>query len=92
MAFSGYKDIDFDMFPDFSKKFLLMGKNEKEIRSFFNKNIIHFFETRQVFHIESNGEALLIFDKFKLARTDETIKFIEFANQLAALINENKID
>ena len=88
MAFSGYKDIDFDIFTDFSSKFLLMGKDETQIRSFFSKELIHFFETHQVFHVESNGEALLIFDKFKLARTDETIEFVDFANQLAQLIDE----
>ena len=87
MAFSGYKDIDFEMFTGFSKKFLLMGKNEQEIRKFFDKKLIKFFETRQVYHIESNGEALLIFDKFKLARTDEAIGFIDFANDLAHLID-----
>lgn len=90
MAFSGYKDIDFDMFPEFSNKFLLMGKNETEIRTFFNDEIIQFLEDRHVFHIESNGEALLIFDKFKLARTDETIKFIAFTKQLAQIINEHQ--
>jgi hypothetical protein len=90
MAFSGYKDIDFDMYHDFSSKFLLMGKNEKEIKAFFNKEIVRFLETRQVFHIESNGEALLIFDKFKLARTDETLKMIEFAKQLTKIIEEQK--
>ena len=91
MAFSGYKDIDFDMFPDFSKKFLLMGTHEQNIRDFFTQDIVYFLESRPVFHIESNGEALLIFDKFKLARTDETIRMIEFANQLAKLIVENKL-
>ncbi|MAH21050.1 MAG: hypothetical protein CMB96_06430, partial [Flavobacteriaceae bacterium] len=35
MAFTGYKDIDFEMYPDFSNKFLLKGNNESEIRSFF---------------------------------------------------------
>ena len=35
MAFTGYKDINFEMYPDFSKKFLLMGPDEAEIRSFF---------------------------------------------------------
>jgi len=88
MVFSGYKDIDFDLYTGFSSKFLVMGNNEKAIRVFFNEKIINFFETQQVFHIESNGEALLIFDKFKLARTDETFKIIKFAKQLALLINE----
>jgi hypothetical protein len=42
----GYKDIDFKEFPFFSKKYLLRGSNEDEIRSFFNQDIIKFFEER----------------------------------------------
>lgn len=88
MAFSGYKDIDFEMYSDFSKKFLLMGNNEQKIRSFFTKDIIRFFENHQIYHLESNGEALVIFDKIKLARTDETIAFIDYGEQLAKLLFE----
>ncbi|WP_298427692.1 SulP family inorganic anion transporter [uncultured Kordia sp.] len=87
MAFTGYKDIDFDMYPDFSKKFLLMGNNESEIRAFFTDEIIRFFENHQIYHLESNGEALIIFDKIKLARTDETIAFIEYGKELATLLD-----
>lgn len=86
MAFSGYKDIDFNMYSDFSKKFLLMGRNEEEIRSFFVDKIIRFFENHQIYHLESNGEAVMIFDKVKLARTDETIAFIEYGEQLTRLL------
>ena len=42
------------------------------------------------YYIESNGEALLIFNKFKLASTDETIKFIELWKQLGLLMDEEK--
>ncbi|WP_299114609.1 SulP family inorganic anion transporter [uncultured Winogradskyella sp.] len=87
MAFTGYKDIDFKMYPDFSKKFLLMGNNEVEIREFFTDEIIRFFENHQIYHIESNGEALVIFDKIKLARTDETIAFIDYGAALATLLD-----
>lgn len=86
MALTGYKDIDFKMYPDFSKKFLITGKNEPEIRSFFSKEIISFFEKNQIYHIESNGEAIMIFDKIKLARTDETISLINYSNKLAELL------
>jgi len=88
MAFSGYKDIDFEMYSDFSKKFLIMGNNEEKIRSFFTDKIIRFFENHQIYHLESNGEALVIFDKIKLARTDETIAFIDYGDQLAKLLDE----
>lgn len=87
MAFTGYKDIDFKMYPDFSKKFLLMGNSEAEIRSFFTDEIIRFFENHHIFHLESNGEALLIFNKIKLARTDETLVFIDYGKKLATLLD-----
>lgn len=86
MAFTGHKDIDFEMYPNFSKKFLIMGNNEAEIREFFTENMIRFFEEHQIYHLESNGEALVIFDKIKLARTDETIAFIEYGKELAGLL------
>ena len=91
MAFTGYKDIDFEMYPDFSNKFLLKGNNESEIRSFFKDEIIRFFENNHIYHLESNGESLIVFDKIKLARTDETIAFIKNGQELAKVLNENPV-
>ena len=90
MSFKGYKNIDFKMYPDFSKKFLLHGNDETEIRAFFTEEIIHFFENNPLFNIESNGEALFIFNKIKLARTDETIAFIDFGKELTRLFDSKK--
>ena len=87
MAFTGYKDIDFDMYPGFSKKFLLMGNNEEEIRAFFTKEVIHFFESHPIYHIESNGEAIVIFDKIKLARPEEINMLILYTEALAKLLD-----
>lgn len=87
MALTGYKDIDFEMYPDFSRKFLITGKNESEIRSFFSKELVGFFEKNQIYHVESNGEAIIIFDKIKLARTDETISLIDYSRKLVQLLN-----
>ena len=88
MAFTGYKDSDFEMYPNFSKKFLVMGPKESNIRSFFTEDIIRFFENHQIYHLESNGEAIVIFDKIKLARTDETVAFIEYGHKLASLLDK----
>ena len=87
MAYTGYKDIDFEMYPDFSKKFLIMGNKESEIRSFFKDEVIRYFENHQIYHLESNGEAIVIFNKIKLARTDETIAFIDYGKELATLLD-----
>lgn len=86
IALTGYKDIDFEMYADFSNKFLITGKEEPEIRSFFTDERIRFFETNPIYHIESNGEAIMIFDKIKLARTDETLSLIDYSKKLAAFL------
>ena len=86
MAFTGFKDIDFEMYPDFSKRFLVTGREEASIRAFFTDELISFFENHQIYHIESNGEALVIFNKIKLARTDETISLIDYTKNLAKLL------
>jgi MFS superfamily sulfate permease-like transporter len=82
MAFSGYRDIDFKLYTDFSNQFLLMGENQQEIRDFFTKELIEYLEEREVHHIESNGEALLIFKKLKFAQIDETIEILKFSETL----------
>ncbi len=92
MAFTGYKDIDFEMYPGFSKKFLLMGKNESDIRSFFTNEFIQFFENHQIYHLESNGEAIVIFDKIRLARIEETIGLIDYGRELATLLDARTPD
>lgn len=86
MALSGYKDIDFKLYTDFSDRFLLKGENEQEVRDFFSIDLIEFFEANETYHIESNGEALLIFNKVKLAKTVETISMIDFTNKLTEKI------
>jgi len=86
MAFTGYRDIDFDLYPGFSKNILLMGEDEESIRAFFTPELIEFFESEKVQHIECNGEALLIFVKMKLARIDETEEVIDFSKRLTKII------
>ncbi len=87
IAFTGYRDLEFQLFSKFSKKLMIMGNDEGELQSFFTPEVVQFFEEHQISHIESNGEALLIFNKLKLARTDETMEFIEYGQELTALLN-----
>ena len=87
MALTGYRDIDFTMYNDISKEFLVMGRNESAVRAFFSDEVVRFMETHQLYHLESNGEALLIFEKVKLARTDETMELINYGKELGKLLN-----
>ncbi|MFT4759138.1 MAG: MFS superfamily sulfate permease-like transporter [Paraglaciecola sp.] len=88
MAFTGQKDIDFELYTDFSDRFLLKGEDEKTIREFFTAELIHFLELDNVYHIESNGEALLIFRYLRLGRTEEISSMLDFSEHLIEVISE----
>lgn len=90
MKFVGYEDIDFELFPSFSDQFLLLGPNEKDIRSFFTPPIIRYFEENDIYHIESNGEALMIFRRLRLAQSGDITRMIAFCKKFVKKIKDVK--
>lgn len=81
-AFSNFTDHGFKLFPKISNKLLLMGEDKKVIKEFFNRDLIRFLEENQIHHIESNGEALMIFRYLHIAPVDEVVNLLEFSSQL----------
>lgn len=82
-VFSGGKgDINFKKYSGFSAKFQLSGEDESAIRNFFTEDLIDFLEKNEIHHIESNGEALMIFKYLHIARTDEVKNMLLFATNL----------
>ena len=76
------QDIDFEKHPNFSRKFYLSGEDETAIRSFFTDNLIGFLDKNEIYHIESNGEALMIFKYIHIARTEEVQNILAFSSNL----------
>ncbi len=88
---SGSKgDINFEKYADFSNKFQLSGENEDTIRTFFTDDLIRFLEQNEIHHIESNGEALMIFKYLHIARTDEVQNMLIFAHNLLSHMDFRK--
>ena len=87
-VFSGAnRDINFKKHKGFSGKFLLSGENEDEIREFFTEDLIRFLEDNEIHHIESNGEALMIFKYLHIAKTDEVQNMLTFGLNLLNHMN-----
>jgi len=87
-VFSGKKpDIDFVKHTGFSGKFQLSGKDEEGIRAFFTDDLIKFLEENEIHHIESNGEALMIFKYLHIAKTDEVKNMLAFSHNLLGHMN-----
>jgi len=85
-AVAGFKDIPIANHSDFSKRFYLLGDDPEAIVAFFNDELVHFFESNPYYHIESNGQALLVFGKERLASIKEIKALFDFGKRLRATI------
>ncbi|MCT4698742.1 SulP family inorganic anion transporter [Tenacibaculum haliotis] len=89
--FTGFKDIDIDKHPDFSKRFYLSGKNESEIKQFFTDELVLFFESNKYYHIEGNKKGLLIIGRERLAGIKEIKTLADFGVRLKKTVCDEKI-
>ncbi len=86
-AFAGFKDIPIKNHTDFSNRFYLLGEDTEAIQRFFTDQITHFFESNPYFHIESNGQDLLIFGRERLASIKEIKALYDFGKRLKEVIS-----
>lgn len=91
---AGYKDIDFDEHKQFSDMFLLVGRNEAQIRAFFNRQIMDLMVKYPQYHIESDGNSILIHKGMKFLDAkdlEEIIKlgelWFEYTTQPTKVLN-----
>ncbi len=89
-ALAGLRDIPIPDHPDFSRRFYLLGDNEKAIQSFFNSDLIHFFESNPYYHVESNGRSLLLFSRERLAGLKESKALLDFGHRLKEVVQSIK--
>ncbi len=86
LAFSGQRDIDFPEYPLFSRKFVLMGKDEDALKEFFTVNLVRFLEQEDIYHIESNGQALLVFRSLHVSKSQNIEQMVRFSGELVRCI------
>lgn len=75
----GYQDIDFDWFPEFSKKYLLRGADESAIRATFNRRVIEAYMNGVAVNVESRDGWLFVFAQGKRLKPEEVQPRIECA-------------
>ena len=85
--FTGFKDIEIENHPDFSKRFYLSGKNQEKIKELFTDELILFFESNTYYHIESSKNGLLILGKERLAGVKEIKAMADFGIRLQKIIS-----
>ena len=90
---SEHKDIDYIVYEDFPDDYLVKVSDKKEMDNFVTDKFKDLITIGDLHHIESNGEAILIFSNdFRLAQLQDYVKMIHFAENLKSMIGKEKGD
>ena len=76
----GYQDIDFESHPtaaEFSKKYLLRGKDEQKIRALFTDKVLAFFAGQDKLCVEGFSSHLCFYRAFKLIEPEDIPAFMK---------------
>ena len=81
----GYQDIDFPRQEQFSKKYLLRGKDETAIRSLFTDEVLAYFSSNLNLSVEVRHGALIFYKGGKRLTADGFKQVIAQANRISQL-------
>ena len=82
----GYKDIDFRSHPIFSRKYLLRGADEEQIRERMNHELLRFLERQKGISMECDGSRVIYYRYNKKVSPDSFQAFFEEANEAMLLL------
>lgn len=78
----GYKDINFDSHPQFSKAYQLKGPDEEVIREAFDEAVLDFFQAKPGLSVEAAGDVLVFYRQDKRVPPAEMKAFMAEAFQV----------
>ena len=81
----GYQDIDFPRHEQFSKKYLLRGRDEAAIRCVFNDKVLAYFTSNLNLSVEGRRGALIVYKGGKRLSADGFRQVIAQANRISKL-------
>ncbi len=82
MNLGTFEDIDITSFGEFSGRYLLKGTDPDAVREFFRPALIEFLIHNDIYHVESNGNSLLVFRNFRLSSRSEMLKMYRYSKKL----------
>ena len=89
----GYQDIDFESHPtavEFSKKYLLRGKDEQKIRALFTDEVLAFFAGQDKLCVEGFSSHLCFYRAFKLIEPEDIPAFMKEGFEVFRLFTQEQ--
>ena len=80
----GYKDINFESNPEFSKAYKLQGTDEAAVRELFHSGRLTFFEQQKGWSVEGAGEWLAVYRQVTSVAPGKLRSFLEETGRVAA--------
>lgn len=91
LPLSEHKDIDYNLYGGLSKDYIVKVGDVPAMDAFLTDKLKMLIEISDLHHLESNGEAILIFsNNFRLAQMQDYAKMIQFAERFKALTKVSK--
>lgn len=84
----GYKDIDFESHPTFSKRYIVRGPIDAAIRDLFTPEILEEFESQNGISIESSNDRLIYYRAGKRIKPEEVRSFMEEGFRIYGLLKQ----
>jgi hypothetical protein len=78
----GYQDIDFKQFPEFSRKFILRGKDQAAIVKLFTQEVISCIEQEKTICVESASKIIIIYWSGKRIGSEHLFEKYETAQKI----------
>ena len=96
----GFRDIDFEDHPEFSRRFMLKSPNEEQTRKLFDADIFQFFVERRDIALEGNRNKLIFYRRNKCVKPADLKTFLAdglqlnnlFATRMARLDQSEKVE
>ncbi|MEM9919031.1 MAG: hypothetical protein AAF990_13100, partial [Bacteroidota bacterium] len=87
-----HKDIDYVLYEDAPKDFIVKVEDVQAMDVFLTDKLKVLIEVSGLHHLESNGEAILIFSNdFALAQVRDYVKMIQFVENFKSMTKERKV-
>jgi len=80
----GFKDINFESNPEFSKRYKLQGADEMAVRELFHSGRLTFFEQQKGWSVEGAGEWLAVYRQVTCVAPGKLRTFLEETGQVVA--------
>jgi hypothetical protein len=82
----GYRDIDFESHPAFSKKYFLRGDDEMAIRNLFGAGLISLLEQESGLCMEGEADRILIYRQRGRLKPEEIRPFLQIGERILPLL------